>query len=60
VNAMKRNSGINQPKISDETMKEMAKFFMKTSIPRIMAEMAKKEGDLIAKRESERLLKISG
>ena len=32
------------PKISDETMREMAKFFMKTSIPRIIAkEKEKKE-----------------
>lgn len=36
---------INQPKISDETMREMAKFFMKTSIPRILADMKKKEGE---------------
>lgn len=28
---------IEQPKISEETLKEMAKFFMKTSIPRILA-----------------------
>jgi len=28
---------INPPNISDETMKEMVKFFMKTSIPRIIA-----------------------
>jgi hypothetical protein len=32
---------VNQPKISDETLKEMAKFFMKTSIPRIIAESKK-------------------
>jgi hypothetical protein len=25
-------------KLSDETLKEMAKFFMRTSIPRILAE----------------------
>lgn len=29
---------IKPPNISDETMKEMAKFFMKTSIPRIVKE----------------------
>jgi hypothetical protein len=28
-------------KLSDETLKEMAKFFMKTSIPRILAEKKK-------------------
>ncbi|WP_275068602.1 hypothetical protein [Niallia circulans] len=28
---------INPPNISDETMKEMVKFFMETSIPRIIA-----------------------
>jgi hypothetical protein len=33
----------NQPKISDETMKEIAKFFARTSIPRIIADMKKKE-----------------
>lgn len=32
-----------QPKISDETLKEMAKFFMKTSIPRIIAEKKKEK-----------------
>lgn len=32
---------IEQPKISDETLTEMAKFFMKTSIPRIIAEKQK-------------------
>lgn len=32
------------PQISDETMKEIAKFFMKTSIPRILEQM-KKEGE---------------
>ena len=30
-----------QIKISEETLKEMAKFFMKTSIPRILAEKEK-------------------
>lgn len=30
-----------QPKISEETMKEMAHFFMKTSIPRILEERKK-------------------
>jgi hypothetical protein len=34
---------INPPQISEETMKEMAIFFMKTSIPRILEQM-KKEG----------------
>lgn len=29
---------VNAPEISEETMKEMAKFFMRTSIPRILAE----------------------
>jgi hypothetical protein len=33
-----KSEEITQPKISEETMKEMAKFFMKTSIPRILAE----------------------
>ncbi|SDM18254.1 hypothetical protein [Bacillus sp. OK048] len=37
-----------QPKISEETLKEMAKFFMKTSIPRILAEK-KKEKELQTK-----------
>ena len=32
---------IQQPKISEDTLKEMAKFFMKTSIPRILAEKKK-------------------
>ena len=32
---------VTQPQISDETMKEMVKFFMKTSIPRILAEKKK-------------------
>jgi hypothetical protein len=36
---------INRPAISDETMKEMTKFFMKTSIPRILA--ALERGELI-------------
>jgi hypothetical protein len=35
----------NQPAISDETLKEMTKFFMKTSIPRILA--ALERGELI-------------
>lgn len=34
----------SKPQISDETMKEIAKFFMQTSIPRIIEKM-KKEGD---------------
>lgn len=38
-----------KPIISEETMKEMAAFFMKTSIPRILAEIARKEGDPIEK-----------
>ena len=29
--------------ISEETMKEMAKFFMKTSIPRLLKEHQRKE-----------------
>ena len=29
------------PKISDETMREIAKFFMKTSVPRILAKRQK-------------------
>lgn len=29
--------------ISDETMKKMAEFFMKTSIPRILEEMEEQE-----------------
>jgi hypothetical protein len=36
------------PVISEETLKEMAQFFMKTSIPRILAER-KKEKELQAK-----------
>jgi hypothetical protein len=32
---------VKPPQISEETMKEMAKFFMKTSIPRIIAERRK-------------------
>ncbi|CDQ17977.1 hypothetical protein [Halobacillus karajensis] len=28
---------IKPPKISEDTMKEMAKFFMKTSVPRVIA-----------------------
>ena len=32
------------PQIKEETMKEMAKFFSKTSVPRIIEEM-KKEGE---------------
>lgn len=32
---------VKAPVISDETMKEMAKFFMRTSIPRILAERKK-------------------
>jgi hypothetical protein len=32
---------VQQPKISEDTLKEMAKFFMKTSIPRILAEKRK-------------------
>lgn len=42
---MKINDTQTTPKISEETMKEMAAFFMKTSIPRILAQMAKKEGE---------------
>jgi hypothetical protein len=34
---------INRPAISDETMKEMTKFFMKTSIPRILAALDRGE-----------------
>jgi hypothetical protein len=34
---------IKEPKIPEETKKEMAKFFWKTSIPRILAEIEKKE-----------------
>ncbi len=29
---------VQPPQISDSTMKEMAKFFMKTSVPRILEE----------------------
>ena len=32
---------VKPPQISEETMKEMAKFFMRTSIPRIIAERRK-------------------
>jgi hypothetical protein len=34
---------INRPAISDETMKEMTNFFMKTSIPRILAALDRGE-----------------
>ncbi|GKU81242.1 hypothetical protein [Niallia sp. NCCP-28] len=34
---------VTPPSISDETMKEMKKFFMKTSIPRIIAEELEKQ-----------------
>jgi hypothetical protein len=36
---------IDCPAISDETMREMTKFFMKTSIPRILA--ALERGELV-------------
>lgn len=32
---------ITSPSISEETLKEMKKFFMKTSIPRILADKKK-------------------
>ncbi|MFE4523457.1 hypothetical protein ACFRCQ_15310 [Cytobacillus firmus] len=35
---------VKQPNISESTMREMAKFFMKTSIPRII-EAKKKEAE---------------
>lgn len=40
------NANLNEvvvipPKISDETMREIAKFFMKTSVPRILAKRQK-------------------
>lgn len=36
---MEKNTEIiNPPRISEETLKEMTQFFMKTSIPRILAE----------------------
>lgn len=34
-----------QPRISEKTMEEMVKFFMKTSIPRIMEERRKANGN---------------
>ncbi|MFB7301708.1 hypothetical protein [Heyndrickxia sporothermodurans] len=34
---------VKPPMISDETMKEMAKFFMKTSIPRLIAKKKEEE-----------------
>lgn len=40
---MQKNIIPTNPRISDETMKEIAKFFMKTSVPRILEQM-KKEG----------------
>ncbi|GIN38491.1 hypothetical protein [Heyndrickxia oleronia] len=44
MNKLKYEDDIKQPQISKETLKEMAKFFMKTSIPRILAkEKQKKE-----------------
>jgi hypothetical protein len=46
----------NRPAISDETMKEMTKFFMKTSIPRILAalergELVLENGNLVRAKE---------
>jgi hypothetical protein len=39
-----KDVGVKPPNISEETLKEMSIFFMKTSIPRIIAEkQAKKE-----------------
>jgi hypothetical protein len=35
---------VKPPNISDETMQEMYKFFLKTSIPRILAEEKNKNG----------------
>lgn len=36
---------VEQAKISEETMKAMAAFFMKTSIPRILAEKKKEAAE---------------
>jgi hypothetical protein len=36
---------VKPPQISEETMKEMAKFFMRTSIPRIIAERRKQAAE---------------
>lgn len=33
----------NHPVIPEETMKEMKKFFLKTSVPRILAEQKKEQ-----------------
>jgi hypothetical protein len=33
-----KNTDINPPVISEETIRELSKFFIKTSIPRILAE----------------------
>lgn len=37
LSVIDHDSDVKPPQISDETMKEMAAFFMKTSIPRIVA-----------------------
>lgn len=37
------------PQISEETKKEMAKFFLRTSIPRILAEEKKKTEQVVPK-----------
>lgn len=38
---MTKAGEVKPPQISEETKKEMAKFFMRTSIPRIIAERRK-------------------
>lgn len=39
-----KNINVTQPIISEETLNEMKKFFMKTSFPRIIEDM-KKQGN---------------
>lgn len=38
---VKAEDEVNLPQISEQTKREMAKFFMKTSIPRILEEKRK-------------------
>lgn len=40
---------VNPPNISPETMEEMQKFFLKTSIPRIIARLKKEKAEKEAK-----------
>jgi hypothetical protein len=40
---MQTSVKVTLPKVSDKTLKEMAKFFVKTSIPRILEENKKEK-----------------